>query len=111
MKRKVYGRKATVLAGLILIATVYCAVVFRGHTFTGHRHVDGILGIVIGLYICSHPAANVIDLLFYRRTSLRQPTSGWSGAGWLSLNSLALLMGWFMITVGVARLAIGPVRI
>jgi hypothetical protein len=92
-----------VAAGLV-VATVYCVVLFGGHRLTGHPMVDGVLGIVVGLYICTHPVANAIDLLFYR-DYFRQPTDGWSGFGWLVLNALCLSMGWLMITAAITLLA------
>ena len=105
-KKRDFRRKAATLGVLVVIGLTYCVVLFRGLASSDHPRAEGLAGIVIGLYICSHPAANLIDLLFYRRTSLRQPTSGWLGAGWLSLNAVALLTGWLVLTVGIARLAI-----
>jgi hypothetical protein len=60
---------------------------------------------VLGLYICSYPAANMIDIIFYRQATRRRSSSGWSGAGWVSLNGVALLVSWLMITSGVVRAA------
>jgi hypothetical protein len=106
MMRKEHQRKVGVLFGLILIAIVYGGLLLWLRTFTGNPLMDGVIGIVLGLYICSHPAANAVDLLFFQRKSLQQLTSGWSGLGWLALNLLALLIGWLMITTGATRLAV-----
>ena len=91
------------LAAGLLVATAYVAVLSQAHVLAGHPLVDGVLGIAVGLYVCSYPAANAIDLLFYR-DYFRQPTSGWAGLGWLCLNALALTMGWLMITSGITHL-------
>jgi hypothetical protein len=105
MMRKEHQRKVGVLCGLILMAMAYGGLRLWLPTLTGNPLVDGVIGIVLGLYICSHPAANAVDLLFFQRHSLQQLTSGWSGLGWLALNLLTLLMGWLMIATGAARLA------
>jgi hypothetical protein len=105
MMRKEHQRKVSTLCGLILIAMAYGGLRLWLPTLTGNPLMDGAIGIVLGLYICSHPAANAVDLLFFQRYSLQQLTSGWSGLGWLALNLLALLMGWLMIATGAARLA------
>jgi hypothetical protein len=105
MMQKEHQRKVAVLCGLILIAVVYGDLRLWLRALTGNPLMDGVIGIVLGLYICSHPAANAVDLLFFQRSSLQQLTSGWSGLGWLALNLLALLMGWLMIATGAARLA------
>jgi hypothetical protein len=105
MMQKEHQRKVGVLCGLILMAMAYGGLLLWLRTFTGNPLMDGVIGIVLGLYICSHPAANAVDLLFFQRYSLQQFISGWSGLGWLALNLLALLMGWLMIATAAARLA------
>jgi hypothetical protein len=105
MMRKEHQRKVGTLCGLILIAIAYGGLRLWLRTFTGNPLVDGTIGIVLGLYICSHPAANAVDVLFFQRYSRQQLTSGWSGLGWLALNLLTLLMGWLMVATGAARLA------
>jgi len=61
--------------------------------------------LLLGLYICSHPAANAIDLLFVDRWELDDMTAEWAGLAWLGLNVLVLFCGWLVITLGAARLA------
>ena len=105
MMQKEHQHKIRVLCGLILMVMAYGGLLLWLRTFTGNPLIDGVIGIVLGLYVCSHPAANAVDLLFFQRYSIQQLTSGWSGLGWLALNLLALLMGWLMIATGAARLA------
>ena len=78
-------------------------------SLTGQRLVDGSIGVVLGLYICSRPAGNAVDLLFYQRGELQRLTSGWRGIGWLALNLLVLFAGWLVIVVGAVRFAARPV--
>ncbi len=105
MMQKEHRRKVGILCGLILTAMAYGGLLLWRRTFTGNPLMDGVIGILLGLYVCSHPAANAIDLLFFQRYSPQQLTSGWSGLGWLALNLLALLMGWLTIATGAAHLA------
>jgi uncharacterized membrane protein HdeD (DUF308 family) len=105
MRPKEYGRRARVLAVLLIAGAAYCVALLRIHSFTGHPLVDGVIGVVAGLCLCARPAANAVDLVFAQRGSHRQLTSSWSGLGWLSLNMLTLALGWFIIASGAARLA------
>lgn len=98
------GRKTRVLWGLILLAVAYGGVLRVLPALTGIATVDGIVGVILGLYICSHPAANAVDLMFYARGALRQVASGWSGVGWLALNALVVFIGWLVIVSGATRL-------
>jgi hypothetical protein len=101
------GRNTMVLWGLILLAMVYGSLLYYLPTLTGAKMLDGSLGVLLGLYICSHPAANAVDLLFFKRRALYALSSEWSGIGWLALNMLVLLVGWIVIVIGATRLAGG----
>jgi hypothetical protein len=90
---------------LIVVATTADGLLLWQATLTGSPFLDGIISIMLGLYICSHPAASAVDLLFFPRHPFRQLTSSWTGLGWAALNGLALLLGWWMIALGTARLA------
>ncbi|HEX2184258.1 MAG TPA: hypothetical protein VHN78_01975, partial [Chloroflexota bacterium] len=91
MNRHRQGRNTALLGAMVLLAFAYGGLLTYRHTLTGTSTPDGILGVVIGLYICSHPAANAIDLLYLGRASLRQVSTGWSGMAWLGLNLLVML--------------------
>ncbi len=90
---------ASTLAGLVYSGWLQ----FVG-TLTGASQVDGIIGVILGLYICSHPAAFIVDLLFFRRDSWRKFSSGKFMLAWLALNISLLLLGWFVIFLGTTRL-------
>jgi len=106
MARKDYRHNVGVLALLPVVAAAYCLVLFEGWSPTGRHLLDGIIAMALGLYICSFPAANMIDILFYRHASTTRRVSGWSGAGWVSLNLVALAAAWLLITTGVWRAAL-----
>jgi hypothetical protein len=69
--------------------------------------LEGIVGVVLGLYLGSHPAAHAIDLLFLQRTG-RRPASPARQAAWLALNALALLVSLLVIALGATRFAAVP---
>jgi len=87
------------------MASVYSYLLSRLGSLTGRPILDGAIGILLGLFICAHPAANAIDLFFFDRDLRERLTSGWRGLGWLALNVLVLFCGWLVLTLGAARLA------
>ena len=98
------GHNVKILWALVLLGIVYSGFLYYQRPLTGADNVDGIIGVLFGLYICSHPAANVVDMLFFRRGAQRQSSSRGSAVLWLSLNTLVLLIGWLVIFVGTIRL-------
>lgn len=76
---------------------------------SGNAVLDGMTGVVLGLFICSRPAANGIDLLFVERGAFKRVLRQRAGVAWFLLNALVMLVGWFVISVGAARLTTNPV--
>ena len=97
------ARNFTLLVVLIFLAGAYTLAIVILHLQTGNTRLDGAIGVVFGLYVCSRPAANFLDMLLFWRSS-RPP--GWSRRAlllWLALNLLALLAGWIVIVIGATR--------
>ncbi len=90
---------------LVLAACIYLGLLSYLGTLTGRPTLDGMIGVMLGLYICSHPAANAINLLFFARGTWNETGSETPDLGWLALNALALFIGWLVIALGAARLA------
>jgi len=88
---------------LVLLGIAYSSVLYYRGTLTGTNNVDGIIGVLLGLYICSHPAANLVDMLFFRRGARRQFSSRQLTVVWLALNMIVLLIGWIVIFCGTTR--------
>jgi hypothetical protein len=99
-----HKRNTGVLWGLILLAIAYGSLLRYLHTLTGIAMLDGSIGVALGLYICAHPAANAVDMLFFERDTLRRVSSEWPVVRWLALNLLVLLTGWMVVFVGLRRL-------
>jgi hypothetical protein len=98
-----HERNTRVLWEMILLALAYSSLLHYLPTLTGSSLLDGSIGVALGLYICSHPAANAIKMLFFERDALRQMPE-WSVICWLALNLLVLLAGWMVIFAGLRRL-------
>ncbi len=94
------GHNYGTLGVVIGLGVLYGGWIYAQRTITGMPQLDGVIGVLLGLFICSRPAANMIDLLFSRRAE----TSDWSTMGWLALNAVVLFIGWLVITIGATRL-------
>jgi len=89
---------------MLLLAAIYISSIHFWLATTGNDRVIGSIGVLLGLYICSQPAANAVDLLFFERGAVRQLSKEWLGMGWLALNALVLMVGWLVIVIGTMRL-------
>jgi hypothetical protein len=98
------GRNIKTLWALVLLGIAYNSWLYYQRTLTGTNKVDGIIGVLLGLFICSRPVANVLDMFFFGRGARRQFSSRWYALLWLALNTLVFLLGWFIIFVGTTRL-------
>jgi hypothetical protein len=103
MDRDSYRRNSAMLWLLLLIGLAASGVLLYLPTLTRSRTLDGGVSVMLGLFICSRPAGNAIDLLFYRPTDLREAIGEWQGIGWLALNILVLAVGWMVIFLGAMR--------
>jgi len=97
-------RNVITMSVLVVLGICYSSFLYYQGTLTGMNNVDGIIGVVLGLYICSHPAANLVDMLFYRRGIRYQFSSKRSAIFWLVLNVLVILISGLVIFVGTTRL-------
>jgi hypothetical protein len=99
-------RNTPLLFAAVLIAVVYAGLLYFLRSLTGITRLDGVIGIVLGVYICSHPAANIVDLIIFGRTSLRQNLSRMAYFGWWVLNFIVLLTGILVIFSGTLRFTV-----
>src|SRR5436190_624066 len=88
----------------IVLALAYAAVFFALGSITNNGTLDGLIGGMLGLYICTYPARNMIDVLFANRFAARQIWSTGRGRRWVALNGLVLLAGSVVITLGMVSL-------
>jgi len=83
---------------------VYSGMLHYQVIMTGSEMIEGIIGVLLGLYICSHPAANLVDILFFGHGVRRQFSSKGAAVLWVGFNVMVLLTGWLSIFVGTTRI-------
>jgi len=91
------------LCALLVPAAAYLTWAAYFRPLDGSPLVDGTIGVLLGLYICAHPAANGIDLIFLERGAFRRETRRWGGVSWLALNGVVLFVGWLVIVAGATE--------
>lgn len=97
-------RNTLLLAGLIMLGGLYTGWLTYFNGLNGSNRLDGTLGILLGLYICSKPAANMLDILLFMRADLRENiVSTNRGRIWLLFNLLTGIAAWGVIFSGVLR--------
>ena len=104
MAIRLYRRKTGLLIALIAVAAVYNFWFQQRHRLTGNSTFDSTVSVLLGLYICSRPAGNTIDLFFYEHNPFHRVMTEWSSIMWLTLNILTLLAGWSVIFLGTTHL-------
>jgi len=97
-------RKIITLLVLVGLGIAYSGFLYFQPTLTGRHVLDGIIGVVLGLYISSHPAAHLVEVLFYRRAMRYSFSSKRSVILWLSLDVLVLFISGMVIFFGTTRL-------
>jgi hypothetical protein len=103
MRERPPRRNVKTLWALIWLAVAYGGWLYFQRTLTGSNKLDGSIGVLLGLFICAHPAANMLDALLFAR-SLGWGNSSWrSTLGWAALNLLVLFSGWNVIFIGTTR--------
>ena len=107
MGKRQQRRNYVTLWGMLVLAILYAGLLHFLHSLTGIRVLDGSIGVVLALYICSRPAINAWEWLFFSRRHLRALAAEWSGIGWLALNTFVLLAGWVALFAGLTPLVGG----
>ncbi len=95
------------LCALALAAMAYAFGFHYKPTLTGSIRLDGVIGVLLGLYICSHPAANFLDIILFGGRVAPQFSSGLSFLLWFAVNALVMAAGWLDIFIGATKLAAG----
>lgn len=104
MKSPRLGRNSVWLAAMLGMGAIYTGLLYAQGTLAGSVRWDGAIGVLLGLYMASHPAGNGLDMLLFMRSEVREHIlTTASGRLWLALNLVVLLAAWFVIFVGVLR--------
>jgi hypothetical protein len=99
------ARSIGLLLGLILLAVITSGIMYTRSVFGPPDWIEGTLGVMLGLFICSRPAAHLLDLLYQPHYS--GPPKLWI---WLTLNLLTLLVGVIVVFLGVMHFTRATVR-
>ena len=83
------------------LAAAYGAVLYGVGTVTTNAIYDGMLGVVLGLYLCSIPAKTIMDVLFADRFAAQR---FWSNRPVLAMQGLTLVVGTLVIFAGMVCL-------
>lgn len=110
MRKNARRHHTLTLLLLILAALAYGALIATLHTISGVKKLDGILGVLLGLFIASFPAANMLDLLFFARAEMRGSLSLRAYRLWWLLNGLVLLAAWYAVTTGLLQFSSGGIH-
>jgi hypothetical protein len=100
-KRQSLGSQSAVLTGVSLVGLVYIVWLSRQVAWLGGNRLDGALGVLLGLYICSHPAGNFLDLLLFKRNLWVQDLTSRRLSWWVGFNLVVIFIGWLVIYTGL----------
>ena len=103
MDRNNKGRDDKTMWGLILLAIVVGGLFHFFYTLTGSDEIDGLFGVLLGLYICSRPATHVVDLMIFGRDIRHWISAVQADVGWTLLNLLVIFSGLSLIVAGTTR--------
>src|SRR5689334_16206685 len=87
----------------VLLALGYGWLVLTVGSLTGSNTVDGIIGVLLGFYICSHPVARTLDLLYLPRVVRQDYLANEAGMMWLWLSILVVVIGVGTVIIGANR--------
>jgi len=96
-------QKSRFLTWLLLLAGGYSSVLYIHFSLTGTHLLDGVIGVILGIYVCAHPAANVLDFILYGKALLLEKITIRPMIIWWLLNSMAMFMGLLVFVLGLLR--------
>lgn len=94
----------TRLLCLVMIpALVYGIWLYWNNGITGSHFWDAVIGILLGIYICSRPVSNLLDMIYTQRIQMRHLKER-AGMTWLLMNFLTTFVGWASIVLGAVQM-------
>jgi len=97
-------RNLRVLSAMLVFGGIYIGWLSYIGSISGSNRLDGTLGILLGLFIGSQPAANMLDILLFMKADTRESliTTN-SGRLWLFMNLLTIFAAWAVVFIGALR--------
>jgi hypothetical protein len=96
------GSRSGALWLVLALSAAVIAVAALVPELTEDQFVAGGLDVLFGLFVCSHPAANAVDLVLH--PSERLGSVSLAGVGRFGLNVLVLVVGCSFLLAGAFRL-------
>jgi hypothetical protein len=100
MKRVVHKRHPAVLWVLLAVALAFNLLVYFRPELTGNDQVNGLGGVLLGLFIAAFPAANFLDMLLSELGARHWRGIKQADLPWVALNLLVLLAGLVVEVLG-----------
>ena len=91
------------LVALVGVGVVYAVLLHLFHTITTSNFWDAVIGVIAGIYICSRPVANLMDMLYLQNIRWRDLQKR-AGMTWLIMNFVTTFTGWATIVLGATRM-------
>jgi hypothetical protein len=81
-----------------VLAAAYVVALYGLGTITTNGIYDGVLGVILGLYLCAIPAKTFMDVLFADRFAAQR---FWSNPPVLAMQGFTLVIGTLVIWAGM----------
>ena len=105
MYQQAKKRTAGMLWILLLVAGAYTGSLAYQHRITGIVRLDGSIGVLLGLFVCSRASSNLIDLILFGKSRRAVGVSRSADARWIALNLLVMAIGCAVIVGGATLFA------
>lgn len=91
------------LITMVALGCCYALWLYLRPTITGSNLGDSAIGVLLGIYICSRPVSNLMDLLFTQNIRWNEIRKR-AGIMWLAMNFITTFAGWATIVLGATRM-------
>lgn len=91
------------LFAVIVLGIGYAVWLYLRSTITGSNFWDAAVGVLLGIYICSRPVGNLMDMIYGQNIRWKELKKR-AGITWLIMNFMATFVGWATIVLGATRM-------
>jgi hypothetical protein len=91
------------LASVIVLGVIYAAWIYVRNAITGSNFWDATIGVLLGIYICSRPVSNLLDMIYAQNIRWKDLKKR-AGMTWLVMNFVTTFVGWATIVLGATRM-------
>ncbi len=91
------------LISMVALGLIYAVWMYLRQTITGSNLGDAATGVLLGIYICSRPVSNLMDMLYTQNVRWNELRKR-AGIMWLAMNFITTFAGWATIVLGATRM-------